>query len=40
MCAGVVQSLIQSIPVAANVMAVEVFVGARISVNASKFAVY
>ena len=37
LCVGVVQSLVQSMSVAANVMAVQVVVGARISVNVSKF---
>ena len=39
LCLGVVQSLIQSISFAANVMTVKVVVGARISANVSKFSV-
>jgi hypothetical protein len=40
LCAGVVQSLIQNMSVAANVMAVQLVVGAWISANVSKFTVY
>lgn len=39
LCVGVVQSLIESMSVVANVMAVQVVVGARISANVSKFTV-